>query len=140
MLYTQRFSEELVMNMLRRLPRSAVPIVTLFALSAVILAWMSGDSFGQQDTPAQTQTKRRNFRGQWNITGNLHVRVNIPGDTDPQKEFEGVTEVAFDDDWAVLSMVENDEKATLVLPRESLVYLKVWEVKEDGAAQKRARQ
>ena len=131
------------MNRLRRLPRSAVTIVTLFALSAVILGWMSGDSFGQQDKPAQTLLKRRNFRGQWNITGNLHVRVNMPefpGDTDPQKEFEGVTEVAFDDDWAVLSMVENDEKATLVLPRESLVYLKVWEVKEDGAAQKRARQ
>ena len=131
------------MNMIRRLPRSAAPIVTLFVLSTVIVVWITGDSFGQQGTPTQAQTKSRNFRGQWNITGNLQVRVNMPehpGDTSPQKEFEGVTEVAFDRDWAVIRMVENDEKATLVLPRESLVYLKVWEMKEEGEAPKPARQ
>lgn len=131
------------MNRLRRLPRSALPIVTLFALAAVIVGWITGDSLGQQDSPARVQAKRLDFRGEWNITGNLHVRVNMPeypGDTSPQKEFEGVTEVAFDEDWAVLRMMENDENATLVLPRESLVYLKVWEVKDDGETPKRARQ
>lgn len=105
---------------------SLVVLVGLFVAS-------SGDASPTQERPGKARRNIRVESGSFQISGDLHVRLSapIPGERPAEQYFEEVTQVVLQKEWAVLSLVEDEERVTLVYPRDALAYLKVWKVKQE---------
>jgi hypothetical protein len=110
--------------------RFALTVLAVLAASAGLSV---GLSWGQQKAAAPATRKVLRGDPGLQVTGNLHVRINLPdGSGGPEeKYFEKVTSIHFQDQWAILTLVESGEDTTLVVPRERIVYVKIWDVKDE---------
>ncbi len=107
------------------------PAAFLLLLAGLVVGWLSSTTMALQGTVREPVSKITS--GRVEISGNLHVRLSAPGPGDPvpEKYFEKVERVVLQEDWAILSLFEDDEPVTLAFPRESLVYVKTWQIKDE---------
>ena len=106
-------------------------LIALLSIGCAYL-WVSStqQSFGQVKKVPHKRTMPDSSK--LTLTGNYNVQINLPGDSgNPEQYFEKVNKVVLHDQWAILTMKDEHGDVTLVLSKESLVYLKAWEVKEE---------
>ena len=105
---------------------SVLPAVLFLIGLGLLVGWLGGASHGQAIPRAGRAATR------FNLVGRYQVRMSFPEPSavSPDKDFEDVRRITVLDEWVELVVREDEDEATLLVPRDKVVYLKAWPVKE----------
>lgn len=105
---------------------SVLPAVLFLIGLGLLVGWLGGASHGQAVRSAGKAVTR------FQLAGNYQVRMSFPepSGVSPDKDFNDVRRITVLDEWVELVVREDKDEATLLVPRDKIVYIKAWRVKE----------